>query len=170
MKTNINTKKAFTLIEVLLYMSLTSVLVLMIAMLWVTASDTRDRGEAMSIVSSEATSIISKLTQTIRNASAVNTPTIGNSGSTLSLVMASAANSPTGIALSGGNITITEGSNPANTLNSNRVTISSLTFRNVTENFAVGSVRIEITVTYINTTGKPALDYSQTFYATATLR
>jgi len=158
------------LVEVLLYMSLTSVLVLMIAMLWVTASDTRDRGEAMSIVNTEATSIVSKLTQVIRNASSVNTPTLGNSGGSLALAMSNAANSPTVISLSGGNITITEGSNPPNTLNSNRVSISALTFRNVTENFASGSVRIEITVTYINTTGKTSLDYSQTFYATATLR
>lgn len=170
MKVSKTNKKAFTLVEVILYMSLTSVLVLMVAMLWVTASDTRDRSEAMSIVNTEATSIISQITQIIRNANSVNSPLAGNNGNTLTLAVPTGANSPTVIALSGNNITITEGSNPSHTLNTNRVSISSLVFRNVTGNFSSGSVRVEMTITYLNTTGKQSLNYSQTFYATATLR
>lgn len=170
MKNRKTIKNAFTLVEVILYMSLTSILVLMVAMLWVTASDTRDRSEAMSIVNTEGTHIISQLTQIIRNANSITTPTATNSGNSLTIAVPTSVLSPTTIALSGGNLSLTEGSNSPITLNSNRVSISSLTFRNVSKDYSVGSVRVEITISYINNTGKTSLNYSQTFYATATLR
>lgn len=170
MKKKISLKKAFTLIEVLLYLSLSSIIVLIIASMWVTVTETRDRSEAMSTVNAEGQQLINTITQVIRNANSINTPTTGASGTSLSLAMGTPAINPTIIALSGSNVTLTEGATPAVTLNSQRVTVGALTFRNLTRPASSGVVRIELTLNYVNTTGKPSLNYSETFYATASLR
>lgn len=163
-------KKAFTLVEVLLYMALTSIIVLVIASMWVTITETRDRSEAMSIVNAEGQYIVSTINQIIRDSNSITSPTATNSGSSLTLAMTSAPINPTVINLSSGNITLTEGANPPVNLNSNRVTVSSLIFRNLTRLNSAGIVRIEITLNYINGTGKQSLNYSQTFYGSASIR
>lgn len=170
LKQNKVIKKGFTLVETLLYLSLTSIIVLMITTIWITVADTRERSEGMSITESEATYLMSTMTQIIRNSSSITTPTATNSGTSLTLVMTTPAVNPTVLTLSGGNITITEGVGSPVTLNSSRVTVTSLTFRNLSRASTSGIVRIEMTLSYVNTTGKTSLNYSQTYYASASLR
>lgn len=163
-------QKGFTLIETLLYLSLSSIMILVIASFWGTLIESRDRSESMSIVNSEGTYLVNSIAQIIRNADSITSPTATNSAGAITMTTFVPAESPTVIALSGSNINLTLGAGAPVQLNSTRTIINSLVFRNVSNTSTAGSVRIELSLSYNNTSGKASLNYTQTYYATATLK
>lgn len=55
-------------------------------------------------------------------------------------------------------------------LYNSRVTVSNLTFTNLTRAGTPGNVRIQFTLTHINPSGRNEYDFSKTFYGSASLR
>lgn len=159
--------KAFTLIEVLLYVALISIFTLVLASFWGSVNEINARNKAMSAVNTEAAFILNTISRSIRTASAINTPTAGNSSSTLSLVKSA---NPTVFSINNGVLFIQEGANPTVQLSSNQVYVNSLSFTNVTNTGTAGAVRIQLELAYVNESGKTVLDYSQTIYDTVSIR
>ncbi len=97
-------------------------------------------------------------------------PAIGSSANTATFVVPTGALSPTVFDLSSGTIRIKEGTGSTIDLTNSKVTASSLNFQNLSWSSTSGVIRISFTLTRNNPGNRTEYDYSQTFYATATLR
>lgn len=154
----------------ILYVAMVSVFILVITSFWGSINEINDRNQAISTVNTEAAFIINTVTETVRRASAITVPAVGGSGPILNLTMTDVALNPTVLTFASGSLTMQEGAGTAVNIGSNQITIDSLTFRNVSGTGTAGAVRIELTLSYKNTSGKFSKNYSQTFYDTATIR
>lgn len=163
------TKKAFTLIEVLLYVSLTSIILITISAFLGTILSTRARNQAISEVDQQATQLMQTITNTIKDAATVNTPTAGNTGSSLSLGFTEGSLDPTVIDVDSEVIRIQEGAGSPIDLSSNKIVVDELEFTNLSSG-GVESVRVEFTLSFYNPGNRQEFNVTQTYYGTATLR
>jgi hypothetical protein len=121
-------EKGFTFIELILYVAiLTTMLIALIPFAWNIIGG-GVKSATQQEVFSNARYISERIKSEIRNATGINSVT----SSQISLSTATVATNPTVIALSGNNITITQGAGSAVNLNSQNTRISSLTFTNYT--------------------------------------
>lgn len=166
MKNNFNKNNGYTLIELILYVSLSAVMLLAISMTLSIFFEARIKSKVISEVEGEGMQVMQLITQTIRNSNNIDSPVIGTNDTTLSLDTAS-----TIFSLSGGEIKITEGINPEISLtNSTQVTSSGLLFENLSQASTPGTIGISFTLSYLNPNNKNEYNYSRTFYGSATLR
>jgi len=160
-------KKGFTLIEALIYIAILSMILVSIVTLMYWIMDNRSKTQVMAEVEMQGILASDEISQRIRNSTGINSPTAGNSASSLSLAVTDGAKNPTVIALSSGQITITEGANPVVEITTARVEITGLNFHNVTRATTPGSVKTSFTATYLNPAGTKPFTYSKNFYFSA---
>lgn len=166
----LRTNRGFTLIELLLYVSIVSAMILSIAAILPLFMQSRVKNQTISEVEQQGTAALQIITQTLRNAETITSPTIGTSASSATIDVVSAGVDPTVLDLSGGVLRITEGAGSAVALTNSRVTVSALTFYNPSRTSTPGNLRIQFTVTGVNPSGRNEYDYSKTFYGNASLR
>lgn len=172
---NINIKnnkrlKAFSLIEVMFYISMLSVFILVLATFWGTLMEVQEKGRAMSAVDSEALFILEQISESIRSAEGISSPLNGNSSSTLSLSFKDTSRDPTIFNLLNGDIQLSQAGGGYISLNSDRVVINNIIFTNLTRPSSKGTIKIQLDLSYINPNGSANSNYSQTYYAGASLR
>jgi len=85
----------YTLIELLLYISLVGALLISVTTYFATTADARLKNQSIVEVNQQGTAIMEMMSQTIRNATSITSPTTGTSGSSLTVVVPTAALSPT---------------------------------------------------------------------------
>lgn len=158
--------KGFTLIEIVLYIGLASLVFLSISSLFSTLLQSNLKSRAISEVESNAVQIIQQITQTVRNAIGINSPGTGSSAPALSVSVPTGSLSPTVFDLSAGTIRMQEGVNPISNLSSNVVTVSALSFKNLSGN----SVQFSFIISRNNPEGRAELNYTQTYNGAATIR
>lgn len=163
-------KKGFTLIELILYISLTSIVLLSVSAFLIASLQARAKNRTIAEVEQAGEQVIQLITQTIRNSSAINSPAIGTSAASLSLNTSVSASNPTVFDLASGVIRITEGSGDPAPLTNSQVTASSLNFQNLSMADTPGIIRVTFILTYNNQSGRLEYDYSKTFYASASRR
>jgi predicted pyridoxine 5'-phosphate oxidase superfamily flavin-nucleotide-binding protein len=142
----------------------------MISSIYGVVMDSRAKDRVLSEVTSEGARIMQIITQTTRNGILINTPSIGNNDSVLSINVLNGTNNPTMFYIVGDNIVIKEGVATEIILNSNRTKVSGLKFTNLTRVGTKGTVKIEYTVTAVSTNPRAPYQFSQTFYSDATLK
>jgi Tfp pilus assembly protein PilW len=160
----------FSLIELLLYVAITSVIGFGIVSFLMTSVQSRVKNQTIAEVEQQGQQVMLTITQTIRNAQTVTTPALGASASTLSVTTISASTSPTVFDVASGAIRITEGATAAVALTTSQVIASGLTFTNLGQSGTEGSIRIQFTLAHVNTVGRNEFDWSKTFITTASLR
>lgn len=158
--------KGFTLIEIVLYIGLASLVFLSISSLFSTLLQSNLKSRAISEAESNAVQIIQQITQTVRNATGINSPGTGSSAPALSVSVPTGSLSPTVFDLSAGTIRMQEGVNPISNLSSNVVTVSALSFKNLSGN----SVQFSFIISRNNPEGRAELNYTQTYNGAATIR
>ena len=158
-----NYQKGFTLIELLLYIAIASIIVFTTASLLRFTLESRVKNQTIAEVEQEGIQVMQLITQTIRNATAISSPTIGASGASLSV-------DTTVFDLSGGAIRIKEGAGAAVNLTSSKITVSRLNFQNLSRVSTPNIVRVSFTVTYTNSSGRNEYDFTKSFYGSAGLR
>lgn len=163
-------RKGFTLIELLLYISITSILLLSISVFLSLLLESRIKNQTIAEVDQQGIQVMQLISQTVRNAEAVTSPTVGTSASALTLDVVTAASDPTIFDLSSGAIRMTEGAGAATELTNSRVMASALTFQNLSRASTPGTVRIQFTLTYVNPSGRNEYNFTKTFISSATLR
>src|SRR3989344_2245720 len=149
-----NYQKGFTLIELLLYVAIASIIVFTTAYLLQFTLQSRVKNQTITEVEQEGAQVTQLITQTIRNGTAINSPTIGNSANSLSVNVITGANSPTVFDLSSGAVRIKEGASAAVNLTSSRVTVSSLDFQNLSRVDTPNTIRISFTISFTNSSGR----------------
>jgi len=158
-----NYQKGFTLIELLLYIAIASIIVFTTASMLRFTLESRVKNQTIAEVEQEGAQVMQLITQTVRNATAISSPTIGASGASLSV-------DTTVFDLSGGAIRIKEGAGAAVNLTSSKITVSSLNFQNLSRVSTPNIVRVSFTVTYTNSSGRNEYDFTKSFYGSAGLR
>ena len=165
-----NRQKGFTLIELLLYVSLVGALLVTVSFFFATSASSRIKNQSIVEVNDQGLNAIEYITETIRNSSSISAPGVGSSSATLTLVMPTAGASPTIFSLNGTALQVKEGLSAAITLTNSKVSISNLTFKNLSKSGTKGLVQVSFTVTRVNTSNRNEYDYQKNFVASAAVR
>lgn len=165
----INKKSGFTLVELLVYVSTASIVILIIASVVMILFQSKSKSSAITEVEQQGNNAMKTITQLARNAEGINIPTQGVSTSTLSLDVYDSLLDPTVISESGGVMQITEGGGSAVNLTSSNLTVSNLDFTNLSKDNTPGIVRIEFTLTK-EANNRGSYFYEKTFYTSVSLR
>lgn len=166
----INKAAGYTLIELLLYITLAGMLLVSLTMFFGMSVDARVKTQSVTEVNQQGASAMEYIQQTVRNASSISAPAAAASASSLTVVVPTASLSPTIFSLNGTVLQVKEGAAAAIALTNDDVQISNLTFTNLTRSGTHGVVRISFTVSRTNTSGRNEYDYSKTFTTTVTIR
>lgn len=153
----------FTLIELVVYLFIFSIVVSMVFWTTKTMRLARVKSDVTHIVEEEGAQAMIQITQLVRNAQTINSPLLGLSASTLSITSYSGATGT--FSVSGGMIVYTQGS-ASYPLTSTKTVPSSLTFSNLGYTGTNGSMKISFTLSATNGT----VTYSRTFVDSATVR
>ena len=174
-----NVGRGFTLVELLLYISVTTVLLISIVLFLQVLLETNIKNQTIAEVEGQGIQIMNILTDALYAASAVTTPATSTSSSTLELVYTDAGKNPVIIEKVSSVLRITEGhaypvpfEGVASTtaLSNSRVTVSSIRFDNLSASSTPGIIGIRFTLTHTNPEGRQEFDYGKTFYDSVVLR
>jgi len=163
-------QKSFTLIELLLYVSIIGTVIFSVVGFLFLLMQSRVKNQTIAEVEQQGLQVMQLVTQTARNAETITAPAPGASASSLTLDVATVADDPTIFDLASGAIRIQEGADSAVALVNSRVIASALSFQNLSRASTPGTVRIQFTLTHVNPAGRNEYSYNKTFYGTATLR
>ena len=149
MKNNMQYKQGFSLVEMLIYVAILSLIVSALVLTATSLLRTLAYMQTTSDITEAATVAIERITREIRFADAVNTgaSTLGTHPGTLVMSSIDENDNPTTvtISVSGGRIMFAEGSEAAAPLTHAGITISNLTFTHFTST-ETEAVRVELTV------------------------
>lgn len=169
-----NQHSGYTIIEMLLYIAIFSLIIGSILSVAMSIANQRIQNQITQEVDYQGNLAITNITQNLRNASTLNTPTPGNSSASLSFNTSTPANNPSVYDVSGdqsvNKLRFKAGSSASVYLTSSRVTMSNLNFSNRAITGGRDSIYISFTLSYNNPTNKPQLSYQKNFYGVTTLR
>jgi Tfp pilus assembly protein PilW len=170
MMIEIKKKPGFTLVELLLYVGISSAILLATSIFLSVLLESRVKNQTISEVEQQGVQVMQLITQTVRNADLINIPTIGASGASLSVNNSLASTTPTVFDLSGGVIRIKEGANVVINLTNSKVTVSNLSFFNLSRTSTPGVVKIIFTLSSVNPSGRNEYSFSKTFVGSAAIK
>lgn len=160
----------FTLVELLLYITLTAVVFVMIISFIMTLMEVRTKVDVIGEVEHNARLVQDRLTDAMRHVEAVNTgtSTFGSDPGVLSLDMVDAAVDPTIFSLTAddGQLQVSEAGAAAATITTENVSVSNLVFTDLTSSEDRGIIQVQFTVTAINEEESPLFDYEESFQTT----
>lgn len=156
------TKRAFTLIEILLYLSLFMIVVGGTVAFIQKMLETNTKINLRSQANNEAEHALNLITHYIRNARSVTVPSLQNSGDTLTLVVSDTPHSPATFNLVNNTIMLSEGGNAALPLTSGHTSISNLTFTNI-GTASHSSIHVSFTLQTRGETTKQEYTYEKTY-------
>lgn len=160
--------RGFTLIELTVYAGLAAVLFLILGIFSSGVLQAEKKNQAIREVEDQGAKIIQMIGQAIRNSSAVESPSIGGSGTSLILRFNDLSQDPTLFSFSAPNILMTVNGNTIN-LNNNLVKITEVNFNNLSLT-TKGSISFSFILEFINSTARPEFNYKAKFYGAASLR
>lgn len=163
--------KGFSLVEMILYVSISSILLLSLTGFLLFLFSSRVKNQSIADVNQEGVHVMQLMTQTIRNSRSITAPALGTTGGSLSLSVVDPLLSPTVFDVSSGTLRITEGSYAPISLTNSHVVVSSVTFQNVSSTSSTDRIiKIQFTISHVNPTNIQEYSFSQTFIGSATLR
>ncbi len=121
-----NYERGFTLVEILIFMGIFSILLISLFQLLIAIFDVQLESQSTSVVSQDGRYIINKLTYDIQNAASISSPPIGSQATSFQTISGGVSYIYN---LSNGNLTITNSSlGTTDQLNSVNSSVSDLTF------------------------------------------
>lgn len=157
-----------TLIELLLYVSLSGILIFGVVMLFLTLGQSRVKQFSVDNVENEGQFVLEKFSYLLHNSYGVSIPAASAQSAGLTFNYPTAFDTAK-IYLTGTTLYL-ERNGVAEPLNSPQTEASNLTFINNSSNILYPSVRINFTLNAKNSAGRSEFNYSDTFYATANSR
>ncbi len=137
-------KKGFTIVELIIYMGMLSLMILVMTDIFSSIVDVRKESEAVTVVEQDGNYILSKLFYDISHATSITTPaSLGASGATLQLVINGVTNT---YSLNNGNLEVVN-NNGTNVLNSVNSAISNISFLRVGNVSGKNTIQLTFTVT-----------------------
>lgn len=141
----INNQKGFTIIELLLYMGIFSILMFVLFQLLISIFDVQLESQSTASVSRDGRYILNKLSYDIQKATSITTPAIG--GQSQTLVFSDSVKIYTYV-ISNGNLNLTTNPGTTDQLNSFDTTVSNLNFLRLADSVSENdSVTVSFTLT-----------------------
>ena len=163
--------KGFTLVEMILYVSVCAVFLLALSSLFSFLVGSRVRSQAITEVNQQGFLVMNSITRTIRNGRSIENPVMAATSSLLSITTSNPILNPTVFSIASGTMRITEGSKGAVPLTNSRVVLSNLVFQNISSASSTEKiVRISFIIDSVNQSGRSEYAFSKTFSGSATLR
>lgn len=162
--------KGFTLVELLLYTSISAAMLTVIVTFLFVLMQSRIKNQTIAEVEQQGAHVLQIMTQSVRNAEGIVIPASGNAASVLQVDVLEASNDPTTFDAVSGSMRMTEGAGDPISLTSPLVTVTDLQFENLSRQGTPGTVRITFTVSRANVDGKSEYNYSKTFYGSTNIR
>lgn len=129
--------RGFTIIELLVYIGLTSILIALMSQIFLATLGVRIESQSTTNVQQDARFILSRVAHDVRRASSITAPSIGQTGSTLTLVInEQGADETYTYSIQGTDLLLTVGSD-SDPVNSNGTKIESLAFERIGETVEV---------------------------------
>jgi type II secretory pathway pseudopilin PulG len=169
-----NNQQGFTLIELLIYVTIFATMIGAVVGLVVLATGQRVSSQVTAEVNYQGEAVMAYITQTIHQADSVTSPTRANSGGSLTLAMAGGSVNPTVFSSYNDGTTtrlrVSEG-NPGTVtdLTNARVTVSSVSFANMSVSGSKGSILVRFTLSSRTSSQRQEFNYSKTFYGAASI-
>ena len=164
-------KKGFTLVEMILYVSICSILLLTISTFLSFLLGARIRSQAITEVNQQGFRAMNLMTLTIRNGRSIENPSLGGTTGSLSMTTKDTLLNPTMFDVASGTLRITEGSGRPIPLTNSRVVMSNVSFQNLSASSSADRIiRISFTLNYGNSSGKDEYSFAKTFVESATMR
>ncbi len=162
-------KKGFTLIEILLYVTIASSLIFTLSFFTGTLSEARVKSQTIAEVQEQGMYIAQIMTRVALSSVSINTPVMGASAPSLSLATSDATSNPTVFEIGNGVLYMRQGAGPQIALTNSHVEVSDLSFENLSPADTSGVLKIGYTVSYINP-GRYEYTFSKKFQTAITLR
>lgn len=162
--------RGFTIIELLMYIAITPLIVLAISGFAFALLQSREKNQTIAEVEQQGAEVTRIITQSIRNAEAINTPPPGGTAPLLSLDVVNVASDPTLFDIAGSAIRIQEGSASPALLTNARVIVSDISFQNISRTDTPGIIRTQFTISHINPKNRYEYAFTKTFYGSASIR
>jgi Tfp pilus assembly protein PilV len=166
-KEKLQKNTGISLVETIIYVAIFSMIVTTFVSFSSSMTTSRLHNQKVLEVNDQGGRVMKMLTQSIRNADVVNSPTIGNNASSLSLNMYQIGVSPTVFFLDAGVLYITEAGGAQVALTNNKVIVSDLNFSNFSRVNSPDIIKISFTISSVVSGGG---DYSYVFNGSAQLR
>ena len=139
-------KKGYTLIELLIFMAMFSVLLLVFTQIFSLIVDVRLESESTSSVAQDSNYLLNRFKYDISRANSINLPnSVGATDTSLNIVIDGVDHV---YALNGGNLLLTVNGTPYQ-LNSSGTTVSNLTFKRIGNDDGKDTVQLGYTVTSV---------------------
>jgi len=162
-------KKAFSLLETIIYVAIFSIIVIAVVNFSNIITGTRVYNQVVFEVNGQGSSVIKTITHSIRNANSINSPTVGNTASNLSISTDNSETNPTVFSVSGGVLYITEGSGAPVAMTNNKVIISNMIFSNLTRSGTPDILSVSFNIASTSPNSTP-VTYSADFTGSAAIR
>ncbi len=162
-------EKGFTFVEILVYMG---VLTMMLIGIGGTARNIIVGGERASVVeevSANSRFALNRITEAVREAESINSPSIGESSSTLSLKVVDPEKDPTIFTVSDESLTIRRGGEEAVDITSREIKVSDLEFINISYPDTPGTVFVRFTLSYDTSSLMQEYEAEKSFQTTVNL-
>lgn len=155
-------KEGFTLIEILIYVAIFSVILFSMITFVFRVIEDRTKTIVDREVQQNTRFVLDRINETARNAIRIKVPSPNATSTALVLKMADPVLDPTRFELKGGVVWMKEGKRNARPLTTSQVTVTSLLFSNVSYAGTPGAVKTDLSLEYRNTTGRIEYDKSLT--------
>lgn len=161
----------FTLIELVVYISIISGVLLIAVVLSIDLLRGRAKSTSLVAVNQNARLALERMTTAVRNANLVNagSSTFGSHPGRLSLQMPDSAVNPTVFDLSGSTVRVTEGTGSAQQLTSPDIEATSLIFTYLNQTGSEG-IRVSLGLRRVNPQGVQEFNVQQSYVASAIVR
>lgn len=169
-----NNKKSLnrgaTLIELLLYISLSAILLLAVCLFFYLSLNARIKSESMRAVKRDGAHAMEVITSLVRASQYIGTPSVGLSEDAMKLKMSDEAHSFNATVFVQDGVLYLDDDQGALPLTSNHTKVEKVSFTNLSPFDDKGSVQITFLLSAASDSTRNEYEYSQTFYATATQR
>lgn len=163
--------QGFSLVEVVLYIALASVMLLALSLFLTFLLSSRVKNQSIADVNQQGLQVMQLVTQSIRNAKSVDSPSIGATSTSLSLTMFDPLLSPTVFDSINGVIYVKEGMGSNIPLTNSHVIVSGFLFQNISGASSTDRiVRLSFTIDHKNPSGRNENSFTKDFIGSATLR
>ncbi len=162
-------RRAFTLIEIIIYLAIVGTVAVTLVMYSISVSTSRGKAEVVAEVQANARFALGIMRQKIRTASSINISanTLNDDPGVLSLTMLSTAENPTifGLDARNGRLCMKIGANPCEFLTSDEISVTDLRFVDLTDG-PREHVRVFMTLRY---NGADLVEYQYKYSIESTL-
>lgn len=160
----------FTMIELLIYISLTVMIFLAVASFSKIILENRMRSQVISDVEYHGYRIMDTIGFAVRNAQNITIPAAGNISPGITLNMADTLKDPTVFFLDNGVLKVQEAGSQFVDMSNEHIIVSDISFENLSRPDTPGTIKYSFTLKYNNPANRGEYSYSKTFYSSASLR